>query len=183
MTCASGTITVRSGRNLDLANFDSRLVTLFDVAFALGRICRFTGHTARFYSVAEHSVLVSRMVPSDFALEALLHDAHEAYIGDVSAPLKKLLPCYQKLESHIQQQVRMRFGVSPEVHAVTREADALLGRQEYSYLMCGNQDSAETATDAPYGIRCLPPEKASAEFLERAFELGLEPLRYGSHVG
>lgn len=89
------------------------------IAASLSKICRFTGHCREFYSVAQHSVLASEIVPEEFALEALLHDAQEAYIGDVSAPLKRRLIDYQMLEGRIEASLRKWFDLpmvqSPEV--------------------------------------------------------------------
>lgn len=85
-----------------------------DIADASSRICRFTGHCRMFYSLAEHAVLVAdlmyRLKLGD-PLEGLLHDAHEAYIGDVSSPLKALLPDYRKLEQSIEAALRRDYGL------------------------------------------------------------------------
>lgn len=64
-----------------------------DIAHALSLINRFTGHTTRPYSVAEHSLLVADLAEAADAtpvvqMAALMHDAHEAYTGDVSSPVK-----------------------------------------------------------------------------------------------
>lgn len=106
-----------SGRRIDLANPDPNDLDLDDIAHALGLICRFTGHVREFYSVAQHCVIVARLVPPELALSALLHDATEAYIGDVSRPLKGMLPEYRAIEARLWAAIADRFGVteSPEI--------------------------------------------------------------------
>ena len=77
-----------SGQYVDLLNPDPKTIRLEDIAIGLANTARFAGQTTRFYSVAEHAVRVSRIVPTPWALH---HDSHEAYIGDIIAPLKKVL--------------------------------------------------------------------------------------------
>lgn len=100
-------------------------VVFEDIAHALSNKCRFSGATKKFYSVAEHSILVAQLVPMEFALEALLHDAAETYLGDFPGPLKEHFPLYEQIEFDILATVYKRFGIkpSPESRAAIRKAD------------------------------------------------------------
>jgi len=96
-----------------------------DIAHALGMACRYAGHCLRFYSVAEHSVWVSRNVPKQYRLWGLLHDASEAYIVDVPRPLKPSLTDYRVFEDRVMRAVALRFGLLPHstMPAEVKEAD------------------------------------------------------------
>ena len=99
------TIQTYSGKYIDLLQTDPYDIGIRDIAHALSNLGRFTGHSKRFYSVAQHSVIASNMVclhpEIDYHMMqvcALLHDASEAYLGDVSSPLKQLLPAYKEID-------------------------------------------------------------------------------------
>lgn len=97
-------------------------IDIRDIAAHLSRLCRWTGACKSFYSVAQHSVHVSNLVPPEFALVGLLHDATEAYINDVSRPLKRKNPAYKAYEHEVLWPVIAKaFGIPteipPEVHA------------------------------------------------------------------
>jgi len=86
-------------------------ITIRDIAWSLSQQCRYTGHTTRFYSVAEHSVYVSHYVPLEYAITALMHDSSEAYLADIARPVKSLLPEYEKLERVIMGAVAAKFNL------------------------------------------------------------------------
>jgi len=87
-----------------------------DIAHALANLCRFTGHTKEFYSVAQHSVLVAEACPARLRLAGLLHDASEAYTGDVATPIKHLLgQRFAMIEAAVQEAICTRFGLDSGV--------------------------------------------------------------------
>lgn len=95
-----------SGKKFDYADPTPEMIDIGDIAIALSRQPRFVGHTSDFYSVAQHSVLVSTLVQINGGTRfqqmiALLHDATEAYIGDMAAPLKSIVPQFREIEERI----------------------------------------------------------------------------------
>ena len=113
-----------TGKKFDLLNPDPEMVCIRDIAHSLSHICRFGGHTDRFYSVAQHSLIVSQCCQPWDALWGLLHDASEAYVGDITRPLKYELPEYSQIERRIQATIATRFGLigrDPNEFLRTRE--------------------------------------------------------------
>lgn len=155
-----------------------------DIAHALGNLCRFSGHVKRYYSVAEHSVLVSRLVPPRFALAALLHDASEAYLVDIPKPIKPLLPVYERMEANVMKQVHKHFGIHTDLVSERVERDTHIHYADMAMLLTEkNQlmgegripwDPSFAAGIEPAQIgelECLAPREAKHAFLERFKEL------------
>lgn len=112
-----------SGKQFDYLSATIDDIDIEDIAVALSNICRFSGHLPEFYSVAQHSVLCSQLVSPEFAFEALMHDAAEAYCQDIPAPLKALLPDYREIEKRTDQLIRFKFGLPLEEASVVKYAD------------------------------------------------------------
>lgn len=144
-----------------------------DIAHALSHLCRFTGHTREFYSVAQHSYHVSQIVPTQHALAGLLHDATEAYLGDVSSPLKKLLPAYQAIERIFEAQILESFGLAPTLPPEVKQADAVMLATERRDLMPAGAMvfTPHAEPDRRMVIRAWQPGVAKAMFLRRFKEL------------
>lgn len=98
-------------------------VHIEEIAHALSNLCRYNGHTNEFYSVAEHSVALSHAVPQEHAMWALLHDASEAYLGDMIRPLKRSDLFYQRVEAQLMRVIARKFGLPEEMPDVVREYD------------------------------------------------------------
>jgi 5'-deoxynucleotidase YfbR-like HD superfamily hydrolase len=117
------TIQTHSGLFFDFLNPQRDQIDIRDIAIALSNVCRFTGHVDAFYSVAQHSVHVSRLVPPEHAFAGLMHDAAEAYIGDVAKPLKLLLPDYKAIEDRVEAAVFAAFGLPAKLPECVKRAD------------------------------------------------------------
>lgn len=147
-----------------------------DIAHAISHICRFTGHVDQFYSVAQHSVLVSYLVPDEHALSGLMHDAAEAFLGDVSSPLKQLLPEYKAIEARVEESILRRFGIDYTLDPCVKKADHIALVTERRDLMPDSRDSKEWAWAKdikPLDLVICPmaPSDAKDMFINRFQEL------------
>lgn len=106
----ANTIRMFSGVLVDLVNPDPADVLISDIAHHLSLINRYTGGTKHGFSVAHHSLEVASKTQ---CLEGLMHDAHEAYIGDVSSPLKQHLTEYKRIETMWEQLIIDKFNLDP----------------------------------------------------------------------
>lgn len=144
-----------------------------DIAHALSLLCRYGGHIHRFYSVAEHCVLMSRIVAPEHALAALLHDATEAYVVDVPRPLKRYLADYQAVEATVWAAVCDHFGLDTELPPEVKDADTRILLNETALLMPGTADWAVAMGVEPLDVIVTgwEPYLAEAEYWRRLIEL------------
>ena len=146
-----------------------------DIAYRLSFINRFNGSVGA-YSVAQHSVLVAQQLPDALKLAGLLHDACEAYIGDITRPLKGHIQGYDELEDFYADVIDKHYGVETR-HPLVKEADQRMVVTEAAsfdmpmkhFLMVGE----------PYGftVQRMTAEEAAAEFVAMYKE-----LRHGINV-
>lgn len=167
-------ILTHSGRQFDLLRPTAAMISPNDIAHALANLCRFNGHTRNHYSVAQHSLLVSSLVPAQHQLVALLHDATEAYIGDMTRPLKALMPQYQAAEETIWQAICARFNLDPILPDCVVRADMVALATERRDLMPqhpGEWACLKGIPAMPERITPLPAQEASMQFFCRLMEL------------
>jgi hypothetical protein len=145
-------------------------VDIRDIAHSLSQTCRYSGHCERFYSVAEHSVLVSRLVPT---LEALLHDAGEAYspFGDIPRPIKHHVPWAKPIDDAIDAAIAEHFGLRWPWPEDVKVADCIILADEKAKLMKPGLPWNLPYPAAGVRIECWSPLKAELEFLKRFREL------------
>jgi len=165
-----GLIETYTGHWLNPFKLDKQQVDIIDIAHALSLVCRFSGQCREFYSVAEHSIAVAKLVPKSLRLTALLHDAHEAYFGDTATPHK--FPKLIAIENAAQEVIEEVFGVSysyDDMHLV-KQADENMKVTEAFYLM-----KSKGLSDGWKPVRgvvipsmqpiCMTPTEAEGSFL------------------
>lgn len=168
-------IQTHAGHYFDFLEPSKSVLSIETIAHALSNLCRFTGHTRWFYSVAQHSVLVSYALPPELALQGLLHDIAESVLGDVSSPLKALLRDYKVIERRVERELFPRFGLPMKLHPMVKRADLVLLATERRDLMPPPGDGSwSIIADVPplrHIISPVGPEEAKAMFLGRYLEL------------
>jgi len=152
-------------------------VDIKDIAHALAHKCRYGGHSLWFYSVAEHCVALAVAVPREHAMAALLHDAAEAYLPDVFAPIKGHLNGFSDIEQRVHDVIMQALWQPPgDLPPVVKEYDKRILHDEKERLF-PYSEKAWDIPGKPLGIH-LPlwsPEEAEHEFLRMHFRLSLSP--------
>ncbi len=176
-------IETASGDYFDFWTADPANVHIEDIASSLSKLCRFNGHVRKFYSVAEHALLVRRLVihmgqPAE-AFKALHHDSPEAFYGDVTTPLKAMLDDrYTVIRDRVDGAVGEALGVDLLTPSwVIKYADQWAMRAEARALKTNagqglghGADTAPSRLPAHLRIRCLPPKRAERLFLEAHYD-------------
>lgn len=175
-------IETRSGKRVSVQNPQPDQFDIKDIAYALSNTCRFNGHCSGFYSVAEHSVAVALRLPRERRLAGLLHDATEAYLGDIPSPIKQFLPDYKVIEAKFERAVADAFGVEwgndvkeADVDALFTEAHFLIPSQgkDWAYF----QGPKKFEVNHRLKPVCLPPQQAFQLFMGCFYDLQEEAPR------
>lgn len=157
-------ILINSGVLFDVFNPEPELIQIEDIGHALSHLCRYGGHTPKFYSVAQHSVLCS-YYPGTLKqqIQYLLHDASEAYMVDLPRPIKRNLSEYRKTEDNLLEVILASFEVDFPLSDATHEVDNLiLGYEYYNFFELKNKKFDYWACS-----------KAKQMFVKRYYELAI----------
>ena len=144
-------------------------VEIEDIAHGLAFQCRFNGQTKAFYSVAQHSLLVASMLPTHLKLAGLLHDAAEAYVGDMVKPLKIYIPQYERIERQVGRVIHQVFGLENVDNIAIKRADLVMLATEKRDLMPNSTEPWKVIEGYPRmkeRIKPMGPEEAKADFLK-----------------
>jgi len=155
-----GFIETFTGIKIDPFNPKKGQFKIIDIAHALSNLCRFAGHCNSFYSVAQHSVECSYLVPEKHALSALLHDATEAYMVDIPTPIKNRLPKYMEKEDSLMEFIYNEFNLEFPLSQEVKDADKKMLEVEFEKYK------------GPHGHeKTMTPVEAERFFLNRFYEL------------
>jgi uncharacterized protein len=165
-----------SGKRVNPLDPDVEQLDIEDIARALGNLCRFGGHCRTFYSVAQHSVIVAQLVEdrggdTEDVFAALMHDAAEAYLGDMPHPLKHrsaLGAAFKEAEEHLEAAIRRRFAIKADVPEIKRADRALLATERRAFSAeRWHWPELDGVEPLDLELQAWPPEQATKAFLER----------------
>jgi hypothetical protein len=168
-----------SGVPFDIFLHTQEDIRIEDIAHSLAHQCRYSGHTAEFYSVAEHSVWMSYLVKESEAFLALMHDSTEAYLSDVARPIKFLIPRYYELESILWHSIAKKYSLPSELPDTIKRMDLAMLKTEKESLLTGDcpreWESLIGVTAADFHVECWTHKQAYNRFIKRFKELYNEP--------
>jgi hypothetical protein len=164
-------VETKSGKKINPLNPEIESIDIEDIAHALSMKCRFTGHTRLFYSIAQHSVMVSEFCPQEDALAGLLHDSAEAYLADIAGPIKPYIIGFKEIEERLLSCIFLKFDVEWPLPNSVRYIDERMLITEGHALM--NNPESWGVNVQPYDILITPwtIEKVKEIFLNTFWTL------------
>lgn len=169
----SSEIFTYTGKVVDPFNLNINDIDINDISHALSMTCRFCGHCNKFYSVAQHSVIISRFASKENKLWGLLHDATEAYFGDLPSPIKKSIPFYKDAEIQASKIIAKKFNLPESIPDEIHSLDKRLLLTESFYLMPKPIYNGEYDIDPLHvsDFICLSPDDSQMLFKSTFFNL------------
>jgi 5'-deoxynucleotidase YfbR-like HD superfamily hydrolase len=180
MAAKDNFISLLSGARMNYHYPEKSDVTIEDIASALSNNCRFSGHLPRFYSIAQHLVNTSYIVPEVHQFTGLMHDTAEAFTNDLPTPLKWEFPVFKELEARIEAAMSKKFGFEFPYPKEIKEADTIMLILEKFHVkedesVWPNYEEWTQEKVKPYlqyvDLDSWQPRRAKREFLERYYEL------------
>lgn len=181
--------TTSSGIRINVTKFSAKLVCLEDIAHHLTKICRYGGALPLdiHYSVAEHSILLSRYALKHHGVEvakaALLHDASEAYLGDIVSGLKKLLPDYKQIEHKVENIIKAKYKIKNDdlTNATVKFLDLSILEDEHRKFFPERLDLFKSEHEHSYlNVKIKSPRNLQLikdEFLELCYDLNIRDTK------
>lgn len=165
-----------SGKHFDLLDPKPEQVDHRDIFAAISKLCRFTGHCIETYTVGQHSLLVMSLVPPEFRFEALMHDAAEAYTGDIGTPMKVALgPAFREIEHRIETVVREKYGLPVKLSPEVKHADLVaLKLEKFIFMPVDHEpwsvlEGIDTTPACGFALRDLPQARHAERQLHKRF--------------
>lgn len=174
----TGYMTTFTGLQFKHGEPRTRDICVEDIAHHLSLICHWGGAARTFFSVAQHSVIVSQVCPPELARWGLMHDAAEAYCGDMIRPLKVRLPEYKLVETNVMGAIAEKFGLGwPEPSALKYWDNRVLAVEARDFMHSnealhdgrGNLIRFEDLPEKP--LKAIKPRAAERLFLKRFLQL------------
>lgn len=174
---------LRSGLRVDPLNISADSIHITDIASSLSKLCRYTGHCSKFYSVAEHCLNCAHVLAADptLALWGLLHDACEAYLGDIATPLKgrvlleyadeeakdTVVAEYKAVETALLYKVAQKFKLPWPIPEEVDKVDKGMLVYEFAELMEGKLDIPDPGFTCTPQVNGVPPKVAEQAFIDK----------------
>lgn len=149
-----------TGKYVNVFDPDPDTICIEDIAHSLSHQCRFGGHLPVFYSVAEHSLACCALAKTEHKLEALLHDASEAYLLDIPKPIKNRLPDYKTIEDNLMRVIAEKFGFPYPLSSYVKDVDKFALESEWEMLMLEKLGRIPRAGEVEVRLRFLETYKS-----------------------
>jgi 5'-deoxynucleotidase YfbR-like HD superfamily hydrolase len=181
MTMLTG---IHSGRLVDPMNLSDDEIDIDTIAHSLAMQCRYGGHVKTHYSVAQHCVLLSKVVHPLLAFAALMHDACEAFVSDLPRPIKSRLPDYYVIEEAVIASICRKFAIDPEDMKAVVPYDMAICLDEMAQL-CKFTDPKLATVTKKLNVHIDPMSIGDAKdaFLERFLQLQKNGRGLGARLG
>ncbi len=156
-TYTENSIRTFTGKAFDLKILDPETICIEDIAHGLSNTARFSGHLPKFYSVAQHSVIMAEAASQEYKLEALLHDASEAYMGDMPSPFKKIMPEFKAYENKLMEVIAKKYDFNYPISKHVKYWDKEILQMEWNSFV---------EVHYPVQIKAWSPPFAKFRFLD-----------------